>query len=321
MTDTFWRGVVLSSFYFLLTTQSSNARHHHHKPRGQQCRTAMSVLPVHFTFNNTAQPTAPTTTTAPASDPSKPLVIALTGIPWQYEGKPIKSTGAPAPQALTVTLPANQTTVPGATPSGDIKSTLCFDAGALYSCSSCNRILYGKECYKKIGPEELETFSSGEIACTKWYSRTGYAEGGGVTMCGAESGDVYQCSKDEDLTPPAGYCYNLTESMKIPAAMSLVCWPASSPAYPRRFVNHSSIRYRNALIFLTTAKQTESATMVTISLRSTFSGLLLLLFLGPSMSQPLSDLGRRADLINTTLQTATEYSRKVAHSSRPLPFQ
>ncbi|KNF05512.1 hypothetical protein PSTG_01324 [Puccinia striiformis f. sp. tritici PST-78] len=200
MTDTFWRGVVLSSFYFLLTIQSSNARHHHHKPRGQQCRTAMSVLPVHFTFNNTAQPTAPTTTTAPASDPSKPLVIALTGIPWQYEGKPIKSTGAPAPQALTVTLPANQTTVPGATPSGDIKSTLCFDAGALYSCSSCNRILYGKECYKKIGPEELETFSSGEIACTKWYSRTGYAEGGGVTMCGAESGDVYQCSKDEDLT-------------------------------------------------------------------------------------------------------------------------
>ncbi|KAI9630934.1 hypothetical protein KEM48_013456 [Puccinia striiformis f. sp. tritici PST-130] len=73
--------------------------------------------------------------------------------------------------------------------------------------------------------------------------------------------------------------------------------------------------------FLTTAKQTESVIMVTISLRSTFSGLLLLLFLGSSMSQPLSDLGRRADLINTTLQTATEYSRKVAHSSRPLPFQ
>ncbi|KAI7935977.1 hypothetical protein MJO29_015280 [Puccinia striiformis f. sp. tritici] len=286
MTDTFWRGVVLSSFYFLLTTQSSNARHHHHKPRGQQCRTAMSVLPVHFTFNNTAQPTAPTTTTAPASDPSKPLVIALTGIPWQYEGKPIKSTGAPAPQALTVTLPANQTTVPGATPSGDIKST------------------YGKECYKKIGPEELETFSSGEIACTKWYSRTGYAEGGGVTMCGAESGDVYQCSKDEDLTPGQFTCLSTKPSL------------ASHTSHLAASI-HPNPTYQ----FLTTAKQTESATMVTISLRSTFSGLLLLLFLGPSMSQPLSDLGRRADLINTTLQTATEYSRKVAHSSRPLPFQ
>ncbi|KAA1067397.1 hypothetical protein PGT21_003806 [Puccinia graminis f. sp. tritici] len=202
MTNGLWQGLVLSSLFYLLTIHPSNARHHHHKPRGQQCRTAMSVLPSHFTYNNTAKPTTtPTNTTAPAEDPSKQhVVISLTGIPWQYEGKPIKSTSAGSvQQALTVTMPANQTTVPGALPSGDLKSTLCMDAGVLYSCTKCDRILYAKECYKKIGPEQLETVSSGEIACTKWYSRTGYAEGGGVTMCGAESGEVYQCSKDEDL--------------------------------------------------------------------------------------------------------------------------
>ncbi|KAA1111529.1 hypothetical protein PGT21_003114 [Puccinia graminis f. sp. tritici] len=202
MTNGLWQGLVLSSLFYFLTIYPSNARHHHHKPRGQQCRTAMSVLPSHFTYNNTAKPTTtPTNTTAPPEDPSKQhVVISLTGIPWQYEGKPIKSTSAgPVQQALTVTMPANQTTVPGALPSGDLKSTLCMDAGVLYSCTKCDRILYAKECYKKIGPEQLETVSSGEIACTKWYSRTGYAEGGGVTMCGAESGEVYQCSKDEDL--------------------------------------------------------------------------------------------------------------------------
>ncbi|OAV95033.1 hypothetical protein, variant [Puccinia triticina 1-1 BBBD Race 1] len=207
MTNALWQGLVFSSFLCFLAIQPSNARHHHHKIRGQQCRTAMSIIPSHFTYNNTVTATATTNTTAGAADATKHH-IAITGIPWQYAGKPIESTGGPVPQALTVALPANQTTVPGAPASGNLTSTLCFDAGVLYSCTKCERTLYGKECYKKIGLDELETANSGTIACTKWYSRTGYAEGGGVTMCGAESGEVYQCSQDEDLTQ-CGSCVEL----------------------------------------------------------------------------------------------------------------
>ncbi|PLW16460.1 hypothetical protein PCANC_08126 [Puccinia coronata f. sp. avenae] len=159
----------------------------------------MSMLPAHFTYNQTAPSNHTTNTTAQATPPVKQQ-IAISGIPWQYEGKPIKSIGELVPPAFTVTLAANQTAVPGASPSGNLTGTLCMDAGVLYSCSKCDRTLSGKDCYKKIGAEELATDSAGNVACTKWYSRTGYGEGGGVTMCGVESGEVYQCSSDEDLT-------------------------------------------------------------------------------------------------------------------------
>ncbi|KNZ50238.1 hypothetical protein VP01_4535g2 [Puccinia sorghi] len=219
---TLWQSLALSSIFFLLNIQPSNARHHHHKLHGQQCRTAMSTLPAHFTYLKTPQSTAttnstasapdptsnevdstalvasitpgtstaPVASTAPATDPTKTR-INITGIPWQYEGEPIKSSGDQAHQEFFVTLPANQTTVPGASPSGNLSGTLCIDSGVLYSCSKCDRTLsewafpakawQDADCYKQVGFERLESTSSGTIACTKWYSRTGYAEGGGVT--------------------------------------------------------------------------------------------------------------------------------------------
>ncbi|KNZ47953.1 uncharacterized protein VP01_6014g1 [Puccinia sorghi] len=81
-------------------------------------------------------------------------------------------------------------------------------------CTPARNVIEYYDCYKQVRFERLESTSSGTIACTKWYSQTGYAEGGGVTtrfihlgaeklprtQCAAPNPERYQCSSGEDLT-------------------------------------------------------------------------------------------------------------------------
>lgn len=178
------RGLVITFLFFLCILSISKAKHHH-KVKGYQCRTAWSSTEAQFHFNKTE-----------ASLATNKRHAQITGIPWQWDGMPIKSVSSSIKQTITFTPPTNTNNPSPFTAS--ISGMPCMDSGVLLSCSQCKRTLKGKYCYK-VDKDQLATIDSGEIECTKWYSRTGYAEGGGVTMCGSMSGDVYQCSSDDDM--------------------------------------------------------------------------------------------------------------------------
>ncbi|MBW0590074.1 hypothetical protein O181_129789 [Austropuccinia psidii MF-1] len=124
--------------------------------------------------------------------------VNITGIPWNYEGIPLNFTLTSI--SKNVTNLENQINKENQ----NLFGLPCMDSGVLYSCNKCEKILTGRDCYKKIGTIKLDSTSSGDIQCNKWFTRTAYGEGGGVTICASQSGDVYQCSSDKHVTECEG---------------------------------------------------------------------------------------------------------------------
>ncbi|KAI8446630.1 hypothetical protein BY996DRAFT_1331070 [Phakopsora pachyrhizi] len=169
-----WSTIVFFTFIVsAINFGQISGKHHGLKPGEHKCRSSWNSTQVRFAGNHSSN-----------------ISISL------------NTKGIPTDLA-TIKLNTNQVKDKNSTSqdkgSYDFKGYPCADLGVLYGCLTCEDFLIGKDCYKRLGPENLDSERFKKVVCTAWYSRTAYGEGGGVTMCGVTGGDVFQCSGDQHL--------------------------------------------------------------------------------------------------------------------------